>query len=148
MNDDTIKAFARRLREICEDMGLPSERGLQTRLAREFKVSPNAARKWLLGEGMPELDLAIEIANWANVSVLWLLQGTGPKRGNTVETKSLVLDEVFAQLPGEDEMQVVDYIRYKIERGGRHIASERLHRYTTALDAYARDAEKKQQDGH
>lgn len=56
MSDDTIQAFARRLREICEDKGLPTERGLQTRLAREFKVSPNAARKWLLAEGMPELD--------------------------------------------------------------------------------------------
>lgn len=131
--------FATRLHELCDDMQLPPERGRQSRLAAIFRVTPNAARKWLNGEGMPELETAIEIANWADANVTWLLQGTGPKRGDRVDTKALVLNEAIEALPAEAGQQVMDFIKYKIERADGPISGERLARYMTMLDAFARD---------
>lgn len=72
------RAFAARLNEVCTDRQLP-ERGRQTILAREFKVTQQAARKWLEAEGYPSIDVAREIAKWGKVSFDWLMTGRGSK---------------------------------------------------------------------
>ena len=134
---DVKRLFASRLSELCDDMKLPPHRGRQTALATQFGVSPNAARKWLRGEGMPELDMAVRIADWAKVNVAWLLQGYGPKRGEGDTTPGELFDAV-QQLPNDDGQQVLDFIRYKIERADGWFASERLARYMTLLDKIAK----------
>lgn len=134
---DVKLAFASRLHEICDDKGVVAERGRQTALALQFRVSPNAARKWLLGQGMPELDMAIRIANWAEVNVLWLLQGTGPKRGDKVDPAPAELLDAVQHLPADDGQQVFDFIRYKIERAEGWFAGDRVGRYVALLDKLA-----------
>lgn len=126
-------------------MGLPRERGRQTELAKQFGFSPNAARKWLNGDGMPELENALRIANWAEVTIVWLLQGLGPKRGDKIETKAIVLDEALHSLPVDDGQQVLDFIRYKIEKADGPIVGERLARYMTMLDAFGNDMKRKKE---
>lgn len=41
-------AFAARVNEVCDDLQLPAH-GRQTALAQWMGLTPNAARKWLLG---------------------------------------------------------------------------------------------------
>ena len=134
MNTSVKTNFAQRLGEICGEMHVPAERGRQTALAKTFGVSPNAARKWLLGDGMPELDMVVRIANWAGVTVTWLLQGVGPKRSDHAEMKVLVLNEVIEVMAAEDRKQVLDFIRYKIERSDPPLLGERMPQYMKLLD--------------
>lgn len=132
-----VKAdFARRLHDVCDDLGLVSGRGRQTALANHFGLTPNAARKWLLGIGMPELDKAIEIANAARVNVLWLLQGAGPKRGEAFDTAPGELLEAVQHLPANEGQQVFDFIRYKIERADGWYAADKLANYMLMLDKF------------
>lgn len=138
---DVKCAFAMRLDEVCDDLELPRT-GRQTAMARRFGVTAGAARKWLLGVGMPELDKAIEIANAARVNVTWLLQGTGPKRGDEVDTTPGELIDAVQRLPDPDGQQVFDFIRYKIERADGWFASERLAHYMAMLDKFAKDKPK------
>lgn len=135
---DVKRQFALRLHELCDDMGLPRDRGRQTALASKFGVSPNAARKWLLGLGMPELELAIRLAHTAHANVLWLLQGVGPKRGEEFDTTPGELLDAVQQLPPDDGQQVFDFIRYKIERADGWFASEKLASYMAMLDKFGK----------
>ncbi len=128
-------AFATRLLEICSDKGLPA-RGRQTLLARIFKVSQQAARKWLDAESFPSTETIIEIADWADVNVNWLLQGVGPKSGTRVDAKVLVLDEAVHSLPPELGADLLDNIRTKLERIGKLDAREPTGRYHVMLKAY------------
>lgn len=140
---DVRKGFAARLHEICDDQGIPAERGRQTRLGEIFKVTPNAARKWLKGSGMPSLDVVVDIANWAGVNVNWLLQGTGLKKGDRVSTRDIVLGEVLSTLPPERRHSVLDQIRYQLERAGPKIVSEKMARYEHMLAAFEREGKRK-----
>lgn len=80
-NDQERDAFAARLNELCDDMGLPPKgEGRQVALASKFGVSQKGARKWLEAESMPQTQKIIEIAKWADISTEWLLSGRGKKR--------------------------------------------------------------------
>lgn len=132
-------AFAARMNEICSDRGLPAERGRQSALAKAFGVTPNAARKWLLGDGYPEMEVAVRLAEWADVNIEWLLTGRGPKRAaGGVPTKSLVLGEAVEALPMTERQQVLDFLGYKIERTGAVFTREKLARYMAMLDQFAK----------
>lgn len=144
----SLARFAERMNEICDDMGLPRERGRQTALAALFKVTNKAARKWLLGLGYPEMAMAIRIADWANVSLVWLLQGSGPRRERRVDTKALLLDEAVHSLPPELGADLIDNLRSKLERVGRLTAQEPPARYITMLDAYEQEISRKPGQGH
>lgn len=134
--------FAARLREICDDMGVP-ERGRQTELGRLFNVSPKAARKWLVGDGFPEIHMAISIARWADVSFDWLMTGVGIKKPGLTSTKHIVLNEAIDSMPIDDRQQVLDFILYKIERNDALFRGDRLTRYLTMIDAFKKDRESK-----
>lgn len=136
---ELLKAFAERMHEVCDDMGLPAERGRQSDLARHFGVTPKAARKWLNGDNYPELPLAIRIANWAQVNITWLLQGSGLKRGNRIDGKVAVLDEALHSLPPELGTDLVDNLRAKLVRAGKLQVQEPAGRYETMLRAYEKE---------
>lgn len=127
--------FAARLHELCTEMRLP-QRGRQTRLAELFKVSQQAAKKWLDGESYPAMETIVAIADWGNVNVNWLLQGHYPKRGEFVDSKAIVLDEAIQSLPPELGADLIDNLRVKLERANRVTASELLPRFQTMLAAY------------
>ena len=112
-------------------------RGRQTELAKLFNVSPNGARKWLLGEGMPELEVAIRLARWADVNVEWLLTGRGPKRGAHLDTKALILSEALEALAPTDRHEVLGYFAYKVQHSvSRVITESQVNRYIAAINTY------------
>lgn len=127
--------FAQRLHEVCSDKGLP-ERGRQTALAKQFHVTPNAARKWLLGQGLPELEVAIEIATWGGVNLEWLLTGRGLKSGEKLPTRALVVDEVLRSGTPAERRELVRYVAYRIDHSERPIPAEVKARYKAALESY------------
>jgi transcriptional regulator with XRE-family HTH domain len=130
-------AFALRMNELADDIGVP-RRGRQTALGKTFGVTPKAARKWLTGEGLPELGTAVAIANRAGVNVVWLLQGVGPKRGQAVDGEKIALTEGIDELPQEDRQQVLDFIGFKFSRADGWFVGEKLARYMKLLDNLSR----------
>ena len=145
MNESPEKqAFSARLREICAEKQLP-DRGRQSALASLFSVTPNAARKWLLGLGLPETEVAIRIAKWADVNYEWLMTGRGLMRGDKVPTRALVVDEVLRRGTPADRKEVVNFLRYKLENAEAPIAEEERARYLAALETYISDAPKRPQ---
>lgn len=73
--------FPLRLRKALDAAGFqPEGGGRQQELATRFKVSQQAAGKWLRGETLPELARVIEIAIATGFMVEWLLTGRGPER--------------------------------------------------------------------
>lgn len=117
--------FADRLAEVCVDLGLPAGRGLYTSFARMFGVTPNAARKWLNGTGMPELARVVAIAARARVNVSWLLQGYGPKRaGSERQDLGRAVADAIDVLPHQVAAEVVDYLIYRVDRAAPLIARE------------------------
>lgn len=73
-------AFSARLNEVLDEHGVASKgAGRQIAVGKEFGVTQNAVRKWLEGEGVPELTRSIEIAQRYRVCVEWLLTGNGSK---------------------------------------------------------------------
>lgn len=137
MSQTDRAGFASRLHEICNERDLPRERGRQSALAKIFELTPNAVRKWLIGEGMPELETVIAIAKWADVNVEWLMTGRGPKHGLRVATKDLVMAEALHSLPRADRNQALGLVRYTIERNADLYTNEQLGRYITAIDQFA-----------
>lgn len=135
-------AFAERLKELCTDMKLPA-RGRQTQLAAKFKVSQQAARKWLEADAWPGMETIIALADWADVNVNWLLQGAGPKRGNRIDAKALILDEALRSLPTESGTDLIDSLRAKLIRVGKLSVNEPSARYATMLAAYEQDLARK-----
>lgn len=131
--------FAARMNEICDDMHLPSSRGRQSALADVFKVNPKAARKWLVGIGYPEMATACRIADWAGVSLLWLLQGYGPKHPLRLSGKAQVLDEAIHSLPPDLGTDLIDNLRSKLSRAGKLAAEPTPSRYRAMLEAYEQD---------
>jgi transcriptional regulator with XRE-family HTH domain len=128
--------FAARMNEICADLGIPTGRGRQAQLGRMFGVTPKAARKWLLGEGFPELTQALEIADRAGVNINWLLQGIGPKRSDVIDTKALVASEALEALPDMPRHAVLQFMGFTLKENADHLFAEQLTRYLRALDTY------------
>lgn len=117
-------------------MKLPN-RGRQTQLARKFDVSQQAAKKWLDGISFPTTETVVDIANWAGVNANWLLQGSGPKRGNRVSTQALVLDDALHDLTAEQRLDLIDNLRAKLIRTGRLRVEDTQGRYAVMLEAYS-----------
>lgn len=87
LSETELKNFAGRLNEVCDDMGLSEKfKGRQIELSKIIntitgeKITPNAARKWIEGEGYPSTDKMIHIARWSGVSAEWFLSGAGEKK--------------------------------------------------------------------
>lgn len=140
--DALRRAFAERLAEICTDKGLPAH-GRQTKLAKLFGVTQAAARKWLNGVTYPEMEKLVAIADWADVNINWLLQGAGPKRGNRIDTRALVIDQAVRSLPREMGIDLIDNLRAKLERVGKLTAHEPSPHLRSMLDAYEDELSKK-----
>lgn len=142
-------AFAARMNELCDDLGIPPGRGRQTELARLVKLNPNAARKWLHAEGYPNIDVAVALCDRAGIHISWLLQGTLPKRiDSRTDTKALILDEALHTLSADDAKQVFDFISYKIEKSEVPIVGKRLSRYMKMLDAFKADTQHTKRQPH
>lgn len=76
-------AFCQRLKAAIDRFDPPGRTGAAW-LAREFNqryagtpISVHAARKWLMGEAIPNHDKLLTLAGWLRVSAEWLLYGAG-----------------------------------------------------------------------
>lgn len=69
-------AFAKRLNQALDDIGWPA-RGRAPKLKGTLRdsISIVAIRKWLLGDGMPEMKRIGELSQITGKSVQWLLTG-------------------------------------------------------------------------
>jgi transcriptional regulator with XRE-family HTH domain len=138
--DDDREAFARRMHELCDELGIPRGHGRNAALGRKVGKTPNAARKWLLGLGYPELSHAVALCKEAQVNVNWLLQGAGPKKGERTDADTLRLAEGLERLPLENKQAVLEYLRYEFERADGWFTHEALARYIDSIDEIKRRA--------
>lgn len=142
---DTLEvreAFARRMHELCDELGIPRGHGRNAALGRKVGKTPNAARKWLLGLGYPEMALAVTLCNEAGVNVVWLLQGVGPKRGERSDPVAMQVAEGIESLPNENRQHVLEYLRYEFDRADGWFTSDALARYIDSIEELQRRAAK------
>lgn len=78
MKDDDKKSFSIRLNELCDDKRMPLH-GRQTKLAKIFGISQEAARKWLCGESAPKYGNMIVVCKYFGCQFEWLTTGNGLK---------------------------------------------------------------------
>lgn len=131
-----LSAFAQRLVQACNEAGIPG-RGRQTLIAKKLNVSQQAVRKWLDGLSYPEMPRAVELANLLEVNVNWLLQGSGPMRGERINPNALALVEAIVNLPQQERAHVASYLGFEFHKLPSWFAQEQLARYDTALEAVA-----------
>jgi hypothetical protein len=109
----TPKAFSQRLLKQLQS----HRKSLSpTTLSREFNlrwrgapVSPNAARKWLLGESIPTMDKIEVLANMLGTNSEWLRWGETPMANyqTTVSTTDFLKDVSFE--PNLERSVIQDY---------------------------------------
>lgn len=133
-------AFAARVHELCDELGIPNGHGRQTALGKMFGVTSKAARKWLLGISYPEMPLAVAMCDRAGVNLLWFLQGTPPKRGDRVNPAVAQLADGLERLPFEHRQAVLDHMRYQFERANGWFTEEALARYMHSIDELQQQA--------
>ena len=75
-NQALLQGFSVRLIQACKEIGW-KERGLAARISEALggAVSITAARKWVNGDGLPDIDNMIELSDTLAVSIDWLLKG-------------------------------------------------------------------------
>lgn len=129
------------MHELCDALGIPDGHGRQAALGRRFNVTPKAARKWLMGIGYPEMPKAVEMCEAAQVNVVWLLQGTPPKRGQHVDGNLLGLAEAIAGLPQAEREAVLQFARFKVQETAGWYRPELLQGYLRNIDSLRQHTE-------
>lgn len=98
-----IGRFGQRLEEAIGDESVRS-------FARRAKLAEGTLRQYISGNRYPDLDFLALIADTANVNLLWLATGEGPKQGESTTcalngealTRALeIVEKVGAGLPPE-----------------------------------------------
>jgi transcriptional regulator with XRE-family HTH domain len=70
--------FSHRLNKVLDDVGFDAKgSGRQVQLGKAIGLTQKGVRKWLEGEGLPELSRLVQIAVHFNVSFEWLATGRG-----------------------------------------------------------------------
>lgn len=93
---DFVNSFSKRLLHLMQNKGYQSKRSKAgvdvTRLAEVVNCSYQMARRYVLGEALPELNVITKIAIWLDTSASWLL--FGDKEIIAPDKKSLTLVEI------------------------------------------------------
>lgn len=131
------------MHECCDALQIAPGRGRYTALGARYGLSSKAARKWLIGDGYPEMAMAIRIADDAKVNLNWLLQGVGQKWVGRLDTKALLLDEAVRSLGPESALDLFHNLRAKLGRATVLTARDSPSRYTSMLDAYEAEISKR-----
>lgn len=77
------EGFAERLKLALEEAGFGSSQLKE--LGAVFDVTPQAVRKWLMGEAMPTAERAPALAGKLGVRRAWLLDGELPMRAHVLD---------------------------------------------------------------
>jgi hypothetical protein len=134
MSEDEVRAaFAARVNQLCDELAIPDGHGRQTALGKRFEVSPKAARKWLMGLAYPEMTTATRMCDAAGVSLLWFLQGVGPKKGEHVNADVLAVVELLDALPVDKRAAILDFIGFQVQNAGSWFTPAASARYHGAI---------------
>jgi len=101
------EAFARRLHQALDHAGFVKGRLRTGELAREKNVSRETARKWLSGQGLPELDRMIGLAVETCTSFEWLATGRGD-----MELKAGGVREDSGFYGDQDEIRLLRIVKH------------------------------------
>lgn len=89
-----VSGFARRLTALMQQANLGSSKskaGVQiNKLAEVSGCSLQMARRYVLGEALPDVDVTYKIAKWLKVSPGWLLYGEESDIPNNIGETNLV----------------------------------------------------------
>lgn len=89
-----VSGFASRITELMQQANLNSAnskaRVKVTQLAEIAGCSHQMARRYVLGEALPDIDVIYKIAKWLNVSPGWLLFGEETIIPDNIEQKNIV----------------------------------------------------------
>jgi len=118
--------FWRRLTEAWAEQDLPvSQNGIATKM----KMSQGSVGRWYHGEGLPELDTAIELAERGKVCVDWLLTGRLPKYPLSRDPVLRELFEICLQLDEAGRTAVLRAARGELlQKQADEIAEEKVRR--------------------
>ena len=106
------------------------------------RISPQAMHKWSKGGAITPENLRI-VAEFFGVREAWLLMG------ESSEQDDASLKKLVDALPGDNGQQVLDFIRYKIERSDPAIiANETMSHYLSLIDGIQRDLTERRKKGH
>lgn len=119
--DQAKHRFAARLNELLDEMGVP-ERGRRQWLSRRFNAafSPEAARKWLEAETMPDQPHFSMLCTAFNWGFDYLMTGRGPKYVIETDPVATEVAEILTQLD-EDARQYI----LRISRNERDLRGTR-----------------------
>ena len=74
---------------MLDEMGIP-KRGRQSLFAKRYGIAQPSSRRWLVGEGYPDIDKLIDLAKWGITTVDWLLTGRGLRYPEFAESSETV----------------------------------------------------------
>ena len=98
--------FWKRLQEALRDRPLWQPVNAN-HVAKRLGMSQGSVYRWFTGEGLPELDTALDLAAEAGVSVDWLLRGTKPKYPISSDPVLRSLFELCEDLPPDGRKEVL-----------------------------------------
>jgi transcriptional regulator with XRE-family HTH domain len=89
-----VQSFSRRLTQLIQNKGLGSEKskaGVKLKeLAEVSNCSHQMARRYAMGDALPDIDVTFKIAKWLQVSPGWLLFGEESTIPNNINQKNLI----------------------------------------------------------
>lgn len=107
MSDSVVySGFAARLKIALDRAGIPDERGRAARISRQLKTSHVAVKKWLDGQGVPDIKHQIMLAQWLNVSFNWLSAGQGDIEVLSLSHEERVQLDAFRKLDARGKQMV------------------------------------------
>lgn len=102
------RLFAERLNMLADEAQMPL-RGRQVIFGDLFGAGQKGARRWLKGNGFPQLQKCIEMSVHFGVHLEWLMTGRGPKNVLGKDDPYLIFINIFTSLPDEVKRPIVAY---------------------------------------
>ncbi|MCX7118211.1 MAG: hypothetical protein NTW94_10005 [Legionellales bacterium] len=92
--DHFVHGFARRITFLMQQQNLGSTKskaGVKVSMLAEIAgCSHQMARRYVLGQALPDIDITYKIAKWLKVSPGWLLFGEETEIPNNIDQKNLI----------------------------------------------------------
>lgn len=131
---EKVQTFAERFEQLRGGMAYQA---LSDAVHRKtgIRISAQGMHKWAKGGGIDPESLK-PIADFFGVSESWLMYGTGPEAGPS-------LQEAVGALSESDQQQVLDFIEYKIVKTEGLIASDRTGGYMKMIARIREDMKRR-----
>lgn len=113
-------SFAQRFKQL---RGRASYQGLSDAIFEKtgIRITPQAMHKWNEGGQINRTNARI-LADFFGTNEAWLLYGVGPER-------SVIIEDLIRELDPASARQVLDYIRYHLERHSKQLTADKMQTY-------------------